>query len=411
MLDSRSIGRQPLPSISGGGPERIDRSVSLRRPEHGRDSMSGSIRRIAVRHLLLPIQLATLALLLPAVAPAEAEDPETAPRPGWTRAILPVVFSTPETGFGFGAGALLTYRGENQSAEERPQSLPLFGLYTVKNQMSIALAPDLTLAGGIWRLGFEISYQKFPLRFYGIGNDTPDAAEEEYTLEGFSFAIRASRRVTGAFRSGIAVDLKRPSYPEKEPGGLLDGRRIPGANGGFYAGAGPLIEWDTRDNLYFPTRGSRLLLETLFYGDALGSDLGYQRTAVDLRHYRSVLDDVVLAGQAIGVDRAGAVPFVDHAQLGDLLRGLYAGRYVDRSVLAGQLELRYPLIGRFRGVVFGGIGQVARRLGDTRLDAMKGTAGAGLRFVLVPRERIHIRFDVGVGPHGAEIYFQFSEAF
>ncbi|MBD3162079.1 MAG: BamA/TamA family outer membrane protein, partial [Candidatus Latescibacteria bacterium] len=131
-----------------------------------------------------------------------------------------------------------------------------------------------------WRLGMEAAYQKFPLTFNGIWNDTPDAAEEEYSIEG---------------------DL------------------VPDADGGLYLGVGPQLEWDDQDDTYFPTSGNWLTLSALLHGSQIGSDLDYQTYTLDLRHYRALFADVVLAG---------------------------------------QLELRSPLMGRFRGGVLGAIDQI-----------------------------------------------------
>jgi hypothetical protein len=75
----------------------------------------------------------------------------------------------------------------------------------------------------------------------------------------------------------------------------------------------------------------------------------------------------VLALQAVATMTAGDVPFYMLAQLGgpNVMRGDYEGRYRDRELLAVQLEYRFPILWRFGGTAFAGIGMVRRRSLDS----------------------------------------------
>jgi outer membrane protein assembly factor BamA len=347
---------------------------------------------------------------------SESSDRVTGPRqedpkPGLSAAAFPVVFSSPETGFGGGAGVMLTYRSENADIERRPQSLGVMLFYTKKKQALAGIAPELSLDQDNWRLQSTIGYSKFPTSMFGIGNDTPEEAEEDYTLEGGSVQAFLLRRIYSDLRAGLTVDVKKASVQGEDPGGLLDRGLVHGYKGGFYSGLGPSLEWDSRDNSFTPGRGEWFRLDATFYTDLLDSDTNYEIVIANLRHYRSIRPSHVLAGQILMVSVSDVAPFHDLAKLGDVMRGIYAGRVIDRAMLSGRLEYRFPLKGRFGGVAFGSLGDVADGLDRYRIADLKFAGGGGLRFALNQSEGINLRVDLGFSRFGSEVYVQFLEAF
>ncbi|MBD3237959.1 MAG: hypothetical protein GF330_14770 [Candidatus Eisenbacteria bacterium] len=344
-----------------------------------------------------------------AAARVAADDSRA--KAGWRWALLPAIFSTPETGVGGGAGLLLTHRSGEQSAATPPQALPVFGLYTEKGQTSIAFAPELHLHGGDWTVELEASYVDFPSRFYGVGRDAPREAEESYTLEATAAEPVVLRRILSHLRVGLAAELQAFRIRETEPFGLLESGAVLGHDRGRLAGIGPVLRWDSRENRFYPARGSWLQLSARAYRDWLGGDYVYESYAADLRTYRSVAGRHIIAFQILAIDRPGRVPFGQLARLGRSLRGVFEERYVDHAALMGQIEYRFPIWRRFSGVCFAGAGDVAPRPHAWRLDRMRPTAGAGLRFAINPAERMNVRFDFAVGDEETQIYFQFLEAF
>lgn len=342
---------------------------------------------------------------------AEVHETREEPRPGWNATGFPIVFSTPETGFGGGAGVMLTYRAQGAGPEDRPQSLGVVCFYTEKNQATVGIAPELNFDRDDWRLLASLGYSKFPTSFFGIGNDTPADAEEDYTLEGGTVEAFLLRRVHSDLRVGLTVDVKKSSIQDEDPGGRLDRGLVPGHNGGLFSGTGPVIEWDSRDNSFSPSRGAWLRLDATFYTETLGSDIDYATVVANLRYYRSVRPSHVLAGQIVIVSASPDTPFHDLPRLGGIMRGIYEGRVIDRAMMAGQIEYRFPIKGRFGAVAFGSVGDVSDGLDRYRIADVKFGGGAGLRIALNKVEKINLRVDLGFSKYGSEVYFQFLEAF
>ncbi len=107
------------------------------------------------------------------------------------------------------------------------------------------------------------------------------------------------------------------------------------------------------------------------------------------------------------------MPLIELGGLGgnELMRGYYEGRYLDRNLLAGQVEYRLPLTGRLGLAFFTGAGQVAPRIAAFRLARFKPSLGAGIRFKIVKEENLNLRFDYGIGRGTNNYYFNLAEAF
>ena len=69
-----------------------------------------------------------------------------------------------------------------------------------------------------------------------------------------------------------------------EPGGLLDARRHRrGPRRACWPASGVSLDWDTRDAVLFPRRGTFLQLSADAYGAMAGSDFTFSRLKLDLR--------------------------------------------------------------------------------------------------------------------------------
>ena len=96
---------------------------------------------------------------------------------------------------------------------------------------------------------------------------------------------------------------------------------------------------------------------------------------------------------------AGNPPFYGECILGtgDELRGYVAGQYIDRDLVATQLEYRLELPWRLGLVVFGGLGEVAPSVSQFRFDNILPACGGGVRFKLSRKYNVNLRADIAQG--------------
>lgn len=341
--------------------------------------------------------------------------------------IIPMIYYTPETDFAFGASLMYYYRLKSQSLLNRPSYLETHFIYTLNNQIISELNVENYFFNDRLHFYGELEVSKYPDKYYGIGNFNPEGVEEDFTSLNTIFDMNGEVAVVENFFLGLNYNLNNFSMKEREeqlvssnrfgekfylPGRLINGD-VKGSDGGLYSGLGFFIRYDSRDKFTYPTDGNFSTLAFTGYHEYLGSDLDFFRIDLDIRHYLSIFEDVVLAMQFRMVFNFGDVPFTMMPEVGgtDNLRGYPEGRYRDRNALFLQTEVRLPLYWRFGWVVFFSIGDVYDQTGDLKADLIKYSGGIGLRFSVDKQEKINVRADFGMTPEGGNIYFYLLEAF
>lgn len=344
-----------------------------------------------------------------------AGQPEDSPKEEKRSGInaLPFVYYSPETRLAIGALLNYHYRGKGDDASARPSSIMPSVIYTMNKQILLELAGDFYWKQNTYHLNSYLSYQKFPNKFYGIGNDTPTSAEEDYTPLISIVRLNFQKSVRKGLYAGIQYQFEHDVLQEVEKGGQLASGKIPGSAGGNISGAGVSLNWDTRNNIFSPTGGSFFLASAEGFPEFLGSDYNFNRYIIDLRKYFPTFPRQAFAVQGFFSSVSGNPPFQMLSLLGGsgIMRGYYLGRYRDRKLLTFQAEYRLPLFWRFRAVGFAGLGDVSGKMKDFRLKEFKYSAGFGLRYLLSLAEGIAVRLDVGYGKNTSGIYFTINEAF
>lgn len=360
-------------------------------------------------------------MLVAGTVPLESQEPEAAaPDSGSstesTLIPLPAVFYTPETGTAFGA-AVAYYWYPTPDADSavrvQPSALSLLGVYTTKKQIIVNATADLSF-GTDHQVRGVVDVLKFPTKFWGIGNETPAEAEEDYTPRTVMLRGEYLWQTRPGWRIGGTVQAGYRELTEVEDDGLLAGGTIPGSDDGWITGLGFLVSRDTRRSTVYPRSGAWVQLRGQLHDGMLGSDFDFATFTLDARTYLSAGQHVV-AFRAVGQGVTGTAPFDLLPQLGGdiLLRGYYQGRYRDRTLIAGQAEYRSPFLWRFGLVGFAAAGQVAPDVGSFGFDRFKPAVGVGLRVRIVPATGLSIRADYGWGLDGGSsgFYLNVGEAF
>jgi hypothetical protein len=337
-------------------------------------------------------------------------EPETKKRVQTGLYPVPIVFYTPETGVAGGAAALYLYR---DSLASRASSITADVIYTQKKQFVAEISGDTYFATGQYRLTTDLNFQKYPNKFFSIGNNTPESSEETYTPQTILFKAVLYRNLSSNVNIGPTIRYENVTMQEVAPGGLLSTGRLPGSSGGTSAGIGIVANWDSRDNTFATQSGSFFQVSTMFYRRALGSDYSYDDIQIDARNFLTPVSDHVLALQAIGEFINGSAPFQSFAKFGgqSLLRGYFDGRYRDNNMVSFQAEYRMPVWWRFGVVGFVGVAQVANHISDLVMNRFWFAGGIGVRFAWNPDERVNVRIDYGAGSNSSGTYFTITEAF
>lgn len=362
--------------------------------------------------VLIPCESAAAASRSDAASPASqaAEEPNFKAH----ITIVPLLYYTPETRLAFGAGGNVNYRFGLNKKTTRPSSLWLIGVYTQNKQYQLSVKPEIYLENNSYLLGIYLKHEKFPQRFYGTGNSLPSSVSgETYTPETTFFQLSLKKRLWKNLYAGIQYEADITKIEQVIPGGLLDRSDLAGKEGGLASGLGLTLAWDNRDNIFFPRRGTYLLLAADSFARAFASDFSYRSLKFDLRGYFPLAEDQTLALQAYFRILSGDPPFYRLSMLGGdtILRGYYKGLYRDKNAVALQAEYRVPVTGRFGVVGFAGLGKVAASIKDLLSAHARYTIGTGFRYRFDPQEGASLRLDLAWGKGVFGFYFTAQEAF
>ncbi|MEZ4699781.1 MAG: BamA/TamA family outer membrane protein [Rhodothermales bacterium] len=322
---------------------------------------------------------------------------------------LPSLFYSPRTKIG-GGGSVRFF--PERLRGERPSVIQASVVYTQRKQTIVTFSPDLFFDHDRWRAFGTLLYFNFPDRFYGIGNDQALSESETYTSRVASALVGGEHEIAPGFRVGLMGWVRRENLVDLEADGVLASGALLGSERNWIVGPGAFVRWDTRDDLFYPSRGTYVRLSWMVFDPVFGSDFQFSRTGFDVRRFWSLGWDQILAVQLQGLGVAGGAPFQMFPEIGgsELLRGYAQGRYKDRLMLALQAEYRLWVWGPVGFTVFGAAADVQPDARSLVTDPFILSGGAGFRF-LMNDQGVNFRIDMAWGRDGRAFYFSVGEAF
>ena len=347
-------------------------------------------------------------LALTAAAVAQTPADSTAPKK-FSIVPVPFVAYAPETRWSGGVFAGMVYHLEGV---ERPSSCGISAMYSERKQFVANAEPSVYV--GSWHFTHESEWKKWPDSYWGVGPHTPDEAEEAFTARIFRTETGASKELWPRVWVGMHYQYESVQLVEFEPGGWFEAMKNSGGrSSGRISGAGGGIGYDTRDNVFFPSRGLNCEAGVTRFDPLLGSQFAYTEYSFNLRRYLSLHGSHVLALQGYGQFIDGLPNFLGYSSFGadDKLRGYSGNRYKDKHTVYAQAEYRFPIWWRFRGALFTGAGDVAPDVTAFAPRKFKHVIGGGLRIVAVRSEKLSLRMDLGYGAGSDGFYLSVNEAF
>lgn len=368
-----------------------------------------------------------LALILPTYAQTQRDSVTTAKQTGplpdtvakkapSKRSLIafPVVARSIETDWSIGAVASYTFHISSDTST-RTSNLQALILYSLNKQLVTAATGTTYFPKEKYILNYQFSYSYFPDSFWGLGKNTPDSAETKYTFQQYFAYLHLERNLGHNLFVGVMYEQQNLLKVIHQKGDLLDQEKVAGRDGYLISGLGASLTFDNRNNAFAPDKGYFAQLFFNHFDQIFGSTYNYTNFVIDLRMFKRIYKDQVLAVQLYDFNNFGKnVPLRSLASFGgaNSMRGYYDGRYRDKDQLVLQAEYRVPLFWRLGAVGFADCGDVGHTMFDYQFKNLKYSYGGGVRLALDRKEKLNIRVDYGFGQgnnHG--LYFQLGEAF
>jgi hypothetical protein len=323
---------------------------------------------------------------------------------------VPIVITEPAVGYGGGLAGMFL-RPREQAGEQgwaRP-NISAVGALGTQNGTRMAFAGDASrwLDGRLKTLA-GLGGGHINLDFYGLGASRASLDQP----------IRYSLDVELAFLQGIwQIKPKSPwsiglryIYSQVEPklrdapvfAGLTDRVDIE-----ISAPAG-VLEFDSRNNVFTPTRGIYAETVYLVSREDLGASVDFERFQQVVMAWFPVMHNVTLGVRGDYQRASDDAPFFLRPYIE--LRGVQAMRYQGDEMASAEIEARWQFRDRWSATVAAGAG-TAHSDGQSFSATQDIVSGAlGVRYELARKFGLHAGVDVGFSSETTAIYFQVGNA-
>jgi len=328
--------------------------------------------------------------------PAAAQDQPASPAPAGQTSeersspwlLLPVVSSNPKLGTAFGGMGAFLHRFD-------PKSQP--SLFGVTYQYT---STDSQIAGAFARTSFGADHHRIIVigAFGYVKNDYDDYLGTGQPLKTNddlrALATRYIYRVAGNWFVGAQSSATNYQVlgESAQDNFLLETLGIQG----FKSSAlGAVVMHDSRDSQDMPTGGWYLNVNNFAYREAFGGEVGFDAYRIDWRAFWRHGGGHVLALRQFNwlTDDAPS-----GAEAAVMLPGYKIGEYLAPHMSSFEAEERWSLHPRWGVTLFGG---VAGLYGESETTVsgrdFYPTWGAGLHFVIKPRERMLVNLEYAAG--------------
>ena len=238
----------------------------------------------------------------------------------------PVISFAPETNLSFGIGMKGLFKMKGSGEETRTSNMPASVQYTIDNKYLFFSGFDIFFPQERYLLTGNVRLQSFPSLFFGVGQNTPDSNEEEFTYSQILLEpVFLKKVLLPSLFIGAGYRYNKISNVEAEPDGLLDLTDKPGSKGSISSGIQLAAIYDSRDNLLNAQEGLYLEFTHGFYRQGLGSDQNYELTRFDARYYMQAFNrpNSILAFHFTSHFAQGDAPLQELGPLGgdEIMRG------------------------------------------------------------------------------------------
>jgi hypothetical protein len=324
---------------------------------------------------------------------------------------LPIPLSNPALGTGLTVVGMALY---NPNESDRAWVTGVAGM-KAGDSSAFGVVQQAYLMENKLRLLAVVGRADLDLKFYGVGSD---AGSRNVYLpieqQGTGGLLQALYHVGDRWFLGLryqnmriksTVDLSQLPVIGTEVQAFELNHRT--------ASLGPAVEFDTRDDSFYPTLGTYAKGNLNFASPTVGSDVSFRQLQVSWNRYWQYATNTVLAARVSGCGVSGQVPFTSLCMYGSSndLRGYSTGQYRDRAMLAAQAEMRWKFEHRWGAAAFGGFGGVAPTFSDLLKEKILPSVGVGLRWQASQDYKVNVSADIAFTKDDHAFYLYIGEAF
>ena len=316
------------------------------------------------------------------------------------------------TGLGLGFLGTATYSTDRSDPTLQRSNASIYSNMTTKGFFMVGLRGNHIFPHEKFQLDYKVNLSTFSNEYWGIGyvNTDNDDNKTDYRRNRINAMARfmiklAPKTFIGPFVNYRVVQARniKDEYAYLWQGQSKTARAYT---------AGVSFTYDSRDFMLNASRGVFLQIDQTFTPRCFGNgDYNFSSTEATFATYGKLWKGAILAGELHGLFNYGHTPWAFMAEVGtnDRMRGYYAGRYNDKNLIEGQIELRQHIKGRSGVVAWVALANAFADFDHIAWRRTLPNAGVGYRWEF--KKRINIRIDYGFTRNGGGLIFNINEAF
>lgn len=351
-----------------------------------------------MRHLTLLL----LILLFPAMLSAQQD----------TLAYDHLPFAMYDTDTGFGAG----YKGVLRNMLGARESFDLTLFLSTKGERWVRIGwslPDAELRqGSAYPFAVDVvaDYDKMITNsFFGVGSSSHFDDREIFTYEPLEITTAFSRGFSPEFIGLLQLRFKRVWSYAFDKLGALETHPDNSTTADLWS-AMLQLRHDTRNSVLHPSNGSVLQAEVERAFPVTSFAKTWTREALWAQYYTEWNSVIIALRTGVQSMQGDDIPIQHMLPIGGnrTVRGIPKDRFLDRSSIVSNGELRFPIHRRLGGVAGVDAGSVAPEVGELFTSRWIVTPVVGLRLIF---DTFVTRADLGYSEDAVGFYLNFGQVF
>ncbi|WP_394241376.1 BamA/TamA family outer membrane protein [Vibrio astriarenae] len=346
---------------------------------------------------------------------------------------VPIIITEPAVGYGGGLVGLFLHESEEEKKARQqaalmsvdggarlvPAAMTVVGAAGTENGSWFAFAGHrhswfkdalrYTGGAGLGQVNLDV-YRELPIIDLGLKIGTENSGIA--ALQHLQFRVASTPLMLGVkqvwTKTDVSLDVGN-EWLNDVLERIGDSGKFPGLGETTNSALGLTVEYDTRDNIFYPTEGYILNAEYMVYDRKLGGDYDYQVFGFDGQGYIPLADkwNLALAGNYQQFESDDLLvpltskPYVD-------MRGVPSFRYQGDKIQTLQSQVTYDIDNRWNVSAFYGYGQALNSSSD---DQSVQAYGAGFRYKIARRYGLRMGVDLAISEGEVTSYINVGTGF
>ncbi len=319
--------------------------------------------------------------------------------------VYPTIITEPAVGYG-GAGAAIYFHSSYNDRKAPPSMSGVFGMGTANG----------TWGAGIFHVGYwkkdrirymgTVGRMNVNVEFYGSGNNGLLNIESVnmnmdswFLLQQLKFRIAESNFFAGGkyifFNTSNTFDIPI-DIPE------FDGIHLKST----LSEATAILNFDTRNNIFSPTKGFYFELSGTYSDTWMGGDDLYGRLTTREIGYIPATNNIMVGVRNENTFSFGDVPFYVRPIV--ILRGAPLMKYQNKNTTVTEVQVDWNFYRRWNLVGFTGIGNAFASFGEFNEGKSVANIGTGFRYLLARKFGMQMGMDFAQSTDDFAFYFVFG---